>query len=84
MFTWEKLPSLISLMGSVDVKHHVYLGEIAVPNKPYEMVSVDVKHHDCLLGGERGDGKEEERRRCLDLAWNRDKSPIALLVSTVC
>ena len=45
------LPSLISLMVSVDVKHHVYL--LAPPPPPPAiiilMVSVDVKHYVYLL-----------------------------------
>ena len=35
MFTEGLLLSLISLMVSVDVKHHVYRGLVTVPNKPY-------------------------------------------------
>ena len=44
-------PSLISLMVSVDVKHHVYLLTTSIPPSPLSpslinlMVSVDVKHH---------------------------------------
>ena len=48
-------PSLISLMVSVDVKHHVYLLTTSIPPSPLSpslinlMVSVDVKHHVYLL-----------------------------------
>ena len=44
-------PSLISLMVSVDVKHHVYLHLHTPPPPPFSpslislMVSMDVKHH---------------------------------------
>ena len=43
------VPSLISLMVSVDVtKHHAYL-RTTVPSLINHMVTVDVKHHAYLL-----------------------------------
>ena len=43
-------PSLISLMVSADVKHHVYLlTDTADPSLISLMVSADVKHHVYLL-----------------------------------
>ena len=60
MFTYLPHPypfsqSLISLVVSVDVKHHVYLLTTSIPPAPFSpslislMVSVDVKHHVYLL-----------------------------------
>ena len=52
MFTYltSIRPSLVSLMVSVDVKHHVYLLNLHSPvtNKPYGFC-LDVKHHVYLL-----------------------------------
>ena len=59
MLSLPSSPSLMSLMVSVDVKHHVYLFTSTLPpSAPFSpslislTVSVDVKHHVYLLSPE--------------------------------